>query len=59
MRHLRIALYDVTSGSAEDAIEIARKGILPVRAAAGLRTLRGGQTRQRRHRVVQHLGHGR
>lgn len=30
MRHLRIALYDMTSGTAEDAIEIARKGILPL-----------------------------
>jgi hypothetical protein len=30
MRHLRIALYDVTSGTAEETIEIARKGILPI-----------------------------
>jgi hypothetical protein len=30
MRHLRIALYDMTSGTAEEAIEIARKGILPL-----------------------------
>jgi hypothetical protein len=30
MRHLRIALYDMTSGTAEDAIEIARKGMLPL-----------------------------
>jgi len=30
MRHLRIALYDTTSGTAEEAIEIARKGILPL-----------------------------
>jgi hypothetical protein len=30
MRHLRIALYDMTSGTAEDAIEIARKGMIPL-----------------------------
>ena len=30
MRHLRIALYDMTSGTAEEAIEIAREGILPL-----------------------------
>lgn len=30
MHHLRIALYDMTSGTAEEAIEIARKGILPI-----------------------------
>ena len=30
MRHLRIALYDMTSGTAEDAIEIARKGMVPL-----------------------------
>jgi hypothetical protein len=30
MRHLRIALYDMTSGTADEAIEIARQGILPV-----------------------------
>jgi len=30
MRHLRIALYDMTSGTPEEAIEIARKGILPL-----------------------------
>jgi hypothetical protein len=30
MRHLRIALYDMTSGTAEEAIEIARTGILPL-----------------------------
>jgi hypothetical protein len=30
MRHLRIALYDMTSGTAEEAIEIARAGILPI-----------------------------
>ena len=30
MRHLRIALYNMTSGTAEEAIEIARKGILPL-----------------------------
>jgi len=28
--HLRIALYDMTSGSAEEAIEIARKGMIPL-----------------------------
>jgi len=30
MRHLRVALYDVTSGTAEQAIEIARKGFRPL-----------------------------
>jgi Antibiotic biosynthesis monooxygenase len=30
MRHLRIALYDITKGTAAEAIEIARKGILPI-----------------------------
>ena len=30
MRHLRLALYDMTSGTAEEAIEIARTGILPL-----------------------------
>jgi hypothetical protein len=30
MRHLRIALYDMTSGSVEEAIEIARKGMVPL-----------------------------
>jgi hypothetical protein len=30
MRHLRVALYDVTSGTAEEAIEIARKGFRPL-----------------------------
>jgi hypothetical protein len=30
MRHLRIALYDMTSGTAEEAIEIARKGMIPL-----------------------------
>ena len=30
MRHLRIALYDITSGTADEAIEIARKGALPI-----------------------------
>src|SRR5438093_12628858 len=30
MRHLRIALYDMTSGTPEEAIEIARKDILPL-----------------------------
>jgi hypothetical protein len=30
MRHLRIALYDMTSGTAEEAIEIARKGMVPL-----------------------------
>jgi hypothetical protein len=28
--HLRIALYDVTSGTAEEAIEIARGGMIPL-----------------------------
>jgi antibiotic biosynthesis monooxygenase len=30
MRHLRIALYEMTSGTAQEAIEIARTGILPL-----------------------------
>jgi heme-degrading monooxygenase HmoA len=30
MRHLRIALYDVTSGKTEEAIEIARSGFRPL-----------------------------
>jgi hypothetical protein len=30
MSHLRIALYDMTSGTAAEAIEIARKGMLPL-----------------------------
>ena len=30
MRHFRIALYDTTSGTAEEAIEIARDGIRPM-----------------------------
>lgn len=30
MRHLRIALYDMTSGTVEEAIEIARKGMVPL-----------------------------
>jgi hypothetical protein len=30
MRHLRVALYDVTSGTPEEAIEIARKGFRPL-----------------------------
>jgi Antibiotic biosynthesis monooxygenase len=30
MRHFRVALYDVTSGSAEEVIEIAREGFLPI-----------------------------
>jgi len=30
MRHLRIALYDMKSGTAEESIEVARKGILPI-----------------------------
>jgi hypothetical protein len=30
MRHLRIALYDLTSGTVEEAIEIGRKGFLPI-----------------------------
>jgi hypothetical protein len=28
--HLRIALYDMTSGTAEEAIEIARSGMIPL-----------------------------
>lgn len=28
--HLRIALYDMTSGSVDEAIEIARKGMIPL-----------------------------
>ena len=30
MRHLRIALYDVTSGKTEEAIDIARRGFRPL-----------------------------
>jgi len=30
MRHFRVALYDVTSGSAAEVIEIARAGFLPI-----------------------------
>jgi heme-degrading monooxygenase HmoA len=30
MRHFRIALYDMTSGSAEEAIEIARDRVIPL-----------------------------
>ena len=30
MRHFRVALYDVTSGSAGEVIEIAREGFLPI-----------------------------
>jgi hypothetical protein len=30
MKHLRIALFNVTSGTAEEAIEIARKGFRPI-----------------------------
>jgi hypothetical protein len=30
MRHFRVALYDVTSGTAEEAIEIARAGFVPI-----------------------------
>ena len=30
MRHLRIALYDLTSGTAEEAVEIARVGMIPL-----------------------------
>ena len=30
MHHLRIALYDTTSGTAQEAVEIARKGFLPI-----------------------------
>lgn len=30
MRHLRIALYDLTSGTVEEAIAIGRKGFLPI-----------------------------
>ena len=28
--HLRIALYDLTSGTVEDAVEIARTGMIPL-----------------------------
>jgi hypothetical protein len=28
--HLRIALYDMTSGTTDEAIEIARKGMIPL-----------------------------
>jgi hypothetical protein len=30
MRHLRIALYEMTSGTEDEAIEIARKGFVPI-----------------------------
>jgi hypothetical protein len=30
MKHIRIALYDLTSGTAEEAVEIARKGMIPL-----------------------------
>ena len=30
MRHFRLALYDMTSGTAEEAIEIARDRIIPL-----------------------------
>ena len=30
MRHFRVALYDVTSGTADEVIEIARAGFLPI-----------------------------
>ena len=30
MRHLRLALWTVTSGTADEALEIARGGILPL-----------------------------
>jgi len=30
MNHLRLALYDITSGTAEEAAEVAKKGLLPI-----------------------------
>ena len=30
MRHLRVALYDVTSGTPEEVVEIARAGMRPL-----------------------------
>jgi heme-degrading monooxygenase HmoA len=30
MRHFRVALFDVTSGSADEVIEIARAGFVPI-----------------------------
>ena len=30
MRHLRIALYETISGTAEEAVEIARSGFVPI-----------------------------
>ena len=30
MNHIRVALYDMTSGTAEEAAEIAREGLLPI-----------------------------
>jgi heme-degrading monooxygenase HmoA len=30
MNHIRVALYDIKSGTAEEAGEIARKGMLPL-----------------------------
>ena len=29
-RHFRVALYDMTSGTAEEAVEIARGGMIPL-----------------------------
>jgi hypothetical protein len=30
MNHFRVAIYDMTSGTAEEAAEIARQGLLPI-----------------------------
>ena len=30
MRHFRVALYDLTSGTPDEVIEIARAGFLPI-----------------------------
>ena len=30
MRHFRVALFDVISGTAEEVIEIARAGLVPI-----------------------------
>ena len=37
MRHLRLALYDMTSGTAHEAIEIARKGSCRCSSSSRLR----------------------
>jgi hypothetical protein len=56
MRHFRVALYDVTSGSPDEVIELARAGFRPIfETQPGFVRYEVG-ARQRRHRLVQHLG---